>query len=95
MMLMYTRSMDVAVTELRANLSRWLALVREGREVVVTERGIPVARLIGIESSGLLERLVEDGVVARPEQPDRPTASGRTRPPARRPVAERIGEQRR
>ena len=37
--------MDVAITELRANLSLWLDEARSGHEVVITDRGVPVARL--------------------------------------------------
>ena len=87
--------MDVAVTDLRANLSDWLTQVRQGADVVVTERGIPVARLVGIDAAGLLERLTAEGQIARPAQPTRPIASGRARPRSRRPVSERVSEQRR
>ena len=45
--------MDVPVTELRAHLSEWLAKVKGGEEVNVTERGIPVARLAPLDSSEL------------------------------------------
>jgi prevent-host-death family protein len=34
------------VSDLRAHLSEWLERAREGEEVVVTERGVPVARLL-------------------------------------------------
>jgi prevent-host-death family protein len=44
--------MDVPVTELRAHLSEWLDRVRSGDEVVVTDRGIPVARLLGMSATG-------------------------------------------
>ena len=37
---------EVGIRDLRANLSRWLREVRSGREVVVTDRGEPVARLL-------------------------------------------------
>jgi len=87
--------MDVAVTELRAHLSEWLARVREGQEVVVTDRGVPVARLVGLEATAAIERLTEQGVIARPELPRRPLAGGRARPRPRRPVADRVSEQRR
>jgi prevent-host-death family protein len=86
--------MDVAVTQLRANLSEWLARARGGEEVVVTERGDPVARLVGIEATPTLERLTRDGVIARPPAPGRPSATGRPRLPVRRPVADRISDQR-
>ena len=87
--------MDVAISELRANLRGWLERAREGNEVVVTERGVPVARLIAIEATPLLDRLTAEGVIGRPTSPERAAASGRPRPRPRRPVAPLVGEQRR
>jgi len=87
--------MDVAVTELRAHLSDWLDRAHAGEEIVVTDRGMPVARLIGLSTRTTLERLIDEGVIARPSQPRRPVATGRSRPRPRRPVAELISEQRR
>ncbi|MEW6271455.1 MAG: type II toxin-antitoxin system prevent-host-death family antitoxin [Thermodesulfobacteriota bacterium] len=56
-----------AVAELKANLSRYLSRVKAGEEVVVTERGIPVARLVPIEraAEGLqdLRDLERDGLI--------------------------------
>jgi prevent-host-death family protein len=92
---MYTLQMDVAVSELRAHLSEWLEQAREGTEVVVTDRGVPVARLLGLEATSTLERLTVEGVIARPAQAKRPTASGRRRPSARTNMAELVSEQRR
>jgi len=93
--MLYNQVMEVAVSELRANLSEWLTRARGGAEVVVTERGVPVARLLGITASPLLERLTADGAIGRPARPQRPTASGRTRPRPRQPVAPLASEQRR
>jgi len=90
----YTRSMDVAVSELRAHLSDYLDRAREGAEVVITDRGVPIARLLGLTTTATLERLVADGVIARATGP-RPTASGQPRPRPRRPVADLVSEQRR
>jgi len=87
--------MDVAISDLRAHLSEWLERVRAGEEVVVTERGVPVARVLGIHSSEMIERLTSEGVIARPVQSQRPTVSGRSRPGPRRPVADYVSEQRR
>lgn len=87
--------MDVAVTELRARLSHWLGRVRNGDEVVVTDRGVPVARIVGLDSSSIIESLHEQGVIAKPALPDRPTATGRPRPTPRRAVSDLVGEQRR
>jgi prevent-host-death family protein len=92
---MYTIAMDVPVTELRAHLSEWLDRVRSGDEVVVTDRGIPVARLLGMSATSTLQRLAADGVIGRDGSVPRPTATGRPRPTARRPVSEVISEQRR
>jgi len=87
--------MDVAVSELRAHLSTWLARVREGQEVVVTDRGTPVARLLPVGTAGILDELASNNVIARPAQPTRPAAAGRARPRARRSMAEVVTEQRR
>ena len=87
--------MEVAVTELRAHLSEWLSMVRDGGEVVVTERGVPVARLSAVGSSSLLERMIEEGLVARPQSAGRPKASRRSRPSSRRSVADIVSESRR
>jgi prevent-host-death family protein len=49
--------MDVAVSDFRAHLSGWLARAREGDEIVVTDRGVPVARLLGVDATTNLEWL--------------------------------------
>jgi prevent-host-death family protein len=87
--------MEVAVSELRANLSAWLDRARQGEEVVVTERGLPVVRLLGISTTAKLERLTGEGVVGRPVQGNRPSAVAGRRPRARRSVADLVSEQRR
>jgi prevent-host-death family protein len=91
---LYTCGMDVAVTELRAHLSHWLERVREGDEVVVTDRGVPVARILGLTTTSTLEQLTQQGVIGRPARRRRPTATGRARPRSRRPVADVVSEQR-
>lgn len=92
---MYTLGMDVAVTELRASLSHWLDRVSDGEEVVVTERGVPVARIIGIDAMSTLEALTARGVIARPASPHRTKAAGRKLPRAGQPLSELVSEQRR
>jgi prevent-host-death family protein len=87
--------MDVAVTDLRAHLSEWLDRAREGDEVVITDRGVPVARLVGLTTTTTLERLTAEGVIGRPATTRRPRASGRPRARARRPVADIVSDQRR
>lgn len=62
---------------------------------MITDRGVPAARLTGLTTTATLERLTADGVIGRPATARRPQASGRTRPPARRPVADIVSDQRR
>jgi prevent-host-death family protein len=92
---MYTSGMDVTVTELRAHLSSWLERARNGDEVVITDRGVPVARLTGLATTATLERLTADGVIGRPAAPRRPSASRRARPRPRRSLADIVSDQRR
>jgi prevent-host-death family protein len=39
------------VAELKAHLSRYLKQVKSGQEVVITERGLPVAKLVPIRAT--------------------------------------------
>lgn len=84
----------VSVTEFRAHLSAWLDHVKDGGEVVITRRGVPIALLIGLGSADVLDRLTAEGVITAAIGP-RPTAAGRTTPRPRRAVSERISDQRR
>jgi prevent-host-death family protein len=91
---MYVWDVDVAVTELRAHLSEWIERARGGEEVVITERGSPVARLVGVGAGTVLDRLAAEGVIAPPGRPDRPRASGRPRPRSAGSLSEAVSEQR-
>ena len=57
------------VAELKAKLSEYLARVRGGEEVLVTEHGRPVARIVGTESA---EKRIADlerrGLIRPPRQ---------------------------
>ncbi len=87
--------MDVPISDLRAHLSEWLERARGGSEIVITDRGVPVARLLGITTTATLERLTAEGVVGGPASAQRPRASGRARPRVRLPLAEIVSDQRR
>ena len=87
--------MDVAVTELRARLGHWIDVARDGTDVVITDRGTPVARMVGLDSTPLLDRLTAQGIISRPIRTARPVAGDRPRPKPKRPVADTISEQRR
>jgi prevent-host-death family protein len=86
---------DVPVSALRADLASWIDRVRGGEEVVVTDRGTPVARIVGVAAAPLLEQLTRQGVVSRPSRPERPVARATARVRARGPVSDLVGEQRR
>ncbi|MCY4648374.1 MAG: type II toxin-antitoxin system prevent-host-death family antitoxin [Gammaproteobacteria bacterium] len=55
----------VSISELKANLSRYVRKVRRGGEVQVLDRGRPVARLVPATADGeeARERLITQGVV--------------------------------
>ena len=62
----------VPVTRLKATLSEHLRVVKGGEEVVVTDRGRPVARMVpagpqDLAPDGLLLRLEEAGLLRRGE----------------------------
>ncbi|WNV74490.1 type II toxin-antitoxin system Phd/YefM family antitoxin [Geodermatophilus sp. DSM 44513] len=86
--------MDVAISALRAELSHWIERARAGEEIVVTDRGTPVARLLPVDSAPLLDQLVQDGVLSRPQRAGRPAARGAARVRASGPVADLVSEQR-
>jgi prevent-host-death family protein len=64
---------EVGVRELKAHLSRYLAEVRDGAEVTVTDRGRPVARLVpASRSHARLAELIAQGLVTPASEPKGP-----------------------
>jgi prevent-host-death family protein len=63
----------VSIGLLKARLSEYLRRVRAGEDVVVTDRGRPVARLVGLEGTPALEsrgaELVGAGLARGPVEP--------------------------
>lgn len=57
--------MEVGIRELRADLSRFVKCVRAGEEVVVTDHGRAVARLVPIDGERKIDRLTREGLVTR------------------------------
>jgi len=51
-------AMSVSVSQFKAKLGRYMRAVRAGREVVITDRGEPVARLVGTAPAGAQTDLV-------------------------------------
>jgi antitoxin (DNA-binding transcriptional repressor) of toxin-antitoxin stability system len=53
----------------RRDFGRAQTLVREarsGEEVVINDRGVPVARLVGVDAAPILQRLHHEGVIDLP-----------------------------
>ena len=80
----YGGAVEVAVSALRAELRQWIETARSGADVVITERGVPVARLSAVDSADLVARLERDGLLTAPVT-ERPAA--RVEEPAGRPAA--------
>ena len=57
-----------SISQLKANLSRYIDEVRRGGEVQIVDRGTPVARLVPATAGDdpkELERLVNQGIIRR------------------------------
>jgi prevent-host-death family protein len=93
--LMYADTVNVPITELRAHLSDWLEQARSGEQIIVTDRDLPVARLIGFDTASTLERLTLDGVISMPFSSEKIKARGRLRPSATSSVADLVSSHRR
>ena len=85
--------MEVGIRELRGQLSDYLARVRKGDELVITDRGRAIARIVPIEGGRALDRAIAEGLVT--PAPDRARKRPRRRIQARSSVSDLIAEQRR
>ncbi|MDQ3452475.1 MAG: type II toxin-antitoxin system prevent-host-death family antitoxin [Actinomycetota bacterium] len=61
--------MEVGVRELRNNLSRYLDRVQAGDEVVVTDRGRAIARVLPMSGERTIDHLIAQGLVTPARQP--------------------------
>lgn len=85
---------EVGIRDLKNGLSKYIDRVRAGDEVIVTDRGRPVARLSAVGSDeDRLAALVAAGVVRAPADRGRHLPARRISPQA--PVSDLISEQRR
>lgn len=62
-----------SITDLKARLSAFLDIVRHGEEVIVTDRGRPIARISPVSGSlrehSRREQLIRDGRLSPPSAP--------------------------
>lgn len=54
---------EAGIRELRDHLSKYLERVRDGEEVIVTDRGTAVAKIVPIEQPRPDDRLVAEGII--------------------------------
>jgi prevent-host-death family protein len=89
-----TSQVEVGVRDLKNNLSRYLDRVRQGEDVIVTERGKPVARLSALDHpTDRLAALIAAGAVRPPKRTTRHRPPRRITPAG--PVSDLVAEQRR
>jgi prevent-host-death family protein len=89
---------SIGIRELKRGLSGYLAAVKDGEEIVVTDRGQPVARIVreprrATSLAQALGRLVAEGVVSLPTR-NRPTLAKAARVGGKR-MSEIVTENRR
>lgn len=83
---------EVGIRELKAKLSSYIDRAKNGETIVVTERGIPVARLIPATASDAIARGIREGWI-RPGN-GAPPQEIRRRFKATRTVQEMMDEDR-
>lgn len=84
---------EAGIRELRNHLSQYLDRVRAGEELIVTDRGTAVARIVPVDQPRTFDRLVEDGLIEPAPDPARRRPRRRRRPSE--PVSDLVGDQRR
>ncbi len=60
--------MEVGIRELKAKLSEYVARAAGGEEVIVTDRGVPAARLVGLDEGSAVRRGIADGWISAPSR---------------------------
>jgi prevent-host-death family protein len=90
-----------SISETKAKLSALLDRVKAGEDVTITDRGVPVARIVPIPAGEVdwderLERLERQGVIRRPTKKlDLDWFLSRPLPKSRESVLEALLEERR
>ncbi len=83
--------MNVGIRELKAHLSEYVGKAARGENIVVTDRGEPVAQLVGLGGSSMLDRGVAEGWIT---PPSRTHLTPAVRHPAQRSTTDVLDEDR-
>lgn len=90
------------IREIKTHLSRYLQDVRNGDEIIITDRGKAVAQIVPIASSGesgrlyeALFRMSEKGLVILPSKWGKPTGRPEREKLKHSPVSDAVIEDRR
>jgi len=90
-----TSRSEVGIRDLKNGLSGYIDRVRNGEEVIVTDRGRPVARLSSLDAAhDHLAELVAAGIVRAPEN-SKPRHVPKHRIKSKGTVSDLVAEQRR
>jgi prevent-host-death family protein len=60
--------MNVGIRELKAKLSEYLSRAAAGEDIVVTDRGRPIVRLVPFSQDDMLQRGFEEGWIEAPRR---------------------------
>ena len=60
--------MNVGIRELKAHLSEYVRMAAAGDDVLVTDRGKPVARLVSLGGTSMVDRGIAEGWITPPSR---------------------------
>jgi prevent-host-death family protein len=91
--------LSAGIKDLKNNLSRYLSLVKKGEDVLITQRGRPIARIIQEDPKQIalreaLKPLILKGIIGLPSQPLTKDMPAPVKVPGK-PVSEMAMEDRR
>jgi prevent-host-death family protein len=66
--------LEVGIRDLRDHLSSWLDEVKEGNELVITQRGRAIARIVPVSIPTRLQELIDRGTITPAARPRRPAS---------------------
>jgi len=87
----------IGVAELKSRLSEYLAQVKSGEEILITDRGTPIAKIVSAEAPhSNLDRLIREGLAAPGSRSLADEFFEKTRPASEGiPLSELVIEERR